>query len=136
MKSLQDNLSYYERQKQEIIKNKQSYQTAYYHTDYGPWQSASYTFSWQEILGEVGYGFFYSVFWKADRYGQHMRGDSASQNSIRHTIARKLGRQLDEISPNLCISARGNLPTYQIDDRAYFSSYTVGYQHSVLPPYN
>ena len=134
MKSLQKNLTYYQNQKQQIINNKGSYQSTRMVNEYGPWQSASYTFLGHDILAKYQLSWWYGVFWKKGRVGQHMKSDVVTQASIRQEIALKLGRPLDEISTNLNISARGEDPTYDTlyGDVVIFNTYTVGYQHRKL----
>lgn len=138
LKTLQDNLAYYQRQKQEIINNQQNYISIREHREYGAWQSTSYTFSYNDILAIHGASAyhgspcFYPQFWRRGRYGQHMNDNSTTQEVIRNTIAHKLARPLDEISQNLIISARGEDPTYQFGELAYFNTYTIGYQHRKL----
>ena len=133
MKSLQDNLSYYERQKQEIIKNKVSYQSVRHYNEYGGWQQGSYTFSGHTILSEHGTNWWYSIKWGKGRFGHHMKSDGATQDSVRHAIAQKLGKPLDEISPYLVINARGEDPTHWFAEKSkMFNTYTIGYQYRNL----
>lgn len=130
MKNLQDNFDYYQKQKQEIIKNKETYQSVRYRTDYGPWQQSSHSFSGWEILGGYGTSWWYSVKWGKGRFGYHMKSDDVTKASVRQAIAKKVGRSLDEISDSLVISARGEDPTHWFADKGkMFNTYTIGYSY-------
>jgi hypothetical protein len=130
MKNLQDNLSYYQNQKRLIIDNKESYTSVRYYTEYGSWQYAGHTFSGYEILSEHGTSWWYPIKWGRGRFGYHMKDDNWTKDSVRKAIAKKLNRDIEEISSQVAISARGEDPTHWFGRKdKMFNTYTVGYQH-------
>lgn len=79
MKAAQESLSYYQQQRQQIIGNKQSYQSIRHISEYGPWQGGEY-------LHKLSAAEFLNGF---------------DLPSARSFIASKLGRPQEDISPSI-----------------------------------
>ena len=92
-----------------------------------PWEPGEKTidFTIGEILNK---GWYYSVFWKKERNGIHMGGDS---HAVRAEIAKKLKVKIGHIHENIHINARGNgSPSYEVwDEHFAWGSYTVRYRY-------
>lgn len=114
--------------------SKNNYISTKTHNVYGPWQPSNWLVSGNEILSTKGLSWWYGVHWKAGRTGQHMKNDEVTRESIRQTIAGKLGFSTECIILDPQINARGNTPTIHtgIGDAIMFSSYNIGYQYRTL----
>jgi len=81
-------------------------------------------------IGEVQQrGWWYSEYWKASRYGVHLRGDDNTKKAIRTFIAKKLNVKIGHIREDIRTEARGNgSPDHNIQDKHYaWGSYNVWY---------
>ena len=125
MQRLQDNLNYYNRQYQSIVNNKNSYTSTRTEQYYGPWQPNTWQIGGWEIYSTKGLNWWYGIFWKDGRTGQHMKNDTATREDIRQTLAAKLGCSTECIMLDPHINPRGNTPTHHTGcgDAIMFSSY-------------
>lgn len=116
MKSLQDNLVYYQQQKQTIINNKANYQSTRTISEYGAWQQGSH------IVGRVippGHGV--PIAWFPGL-------EELMKPELRKTIAKTFSLSLDEIHPDIKYDAR----LYSFDGNNLSFNGTVYYQHRKL----
>jgi len=128
------NVQYWYQRWSKAYQSKNNYKSTKTHSVYGPWQPSNWLVSGDEILSTKGLSWWYGVHWKAGRTGQHMKNDEVTRESIRQTIAGKLGCSTDCIILDPQINARGNTPTNHtgIGDARMFSSYNIGYQYRTL----
>lgn len=127
MKSLEDNLSYYQKQKQTIINNKASYQSTRTISEYGPWQQGSRHASGpaNPVVNGVRISF------------ENMNNDqyAIAQAWFRQRIANECRLSLDEIHPDVRFTgglyAQGHSGTI-FSPAAHSFSYTLHYQHRKL----
>ena len=94
LRTLENNLAYYQGQKQQIINNKYSYTSERHYQEYGAWQGASYTFNYIQVLQAFGAAnvhsgsaCFRSIFCKKNKYAQYLLNNEWTQNVLRKKIA-------------------------------------------------
>jgi hypothetical protein len=86
---------------------------------------------WMNIPGGEAYGngWLYSIYWKKNRFGMHMRGDGATKHGLKHSIGRRINKYHEQIEV-IHISPRGEGGLREGRKKEFlWDSYKVGYKY-------
>jgi hypothetical protein len=86
---------------------------------------------WIFIPGGEAYGngWLFSIYWKKNRFGMHMRSDGGTKHGLRISIANRLGKNHGQIEV-LHISQRGEGGLHEERSKEFlWDSYKVGYKY-------